>query len=164
VKYGARLTRLKGMAGMLTAALATSGCSYFEQFFIVNGSDVPVTVVATASVYPHADTGARICSWSFPQQPPTELRGIDASRLRSDYVPFDQLGQTAAVDFDERSCSVRVTIEPGVAVLAWSSSNGQRWRFLTAVTLGERGAVVEGNDLLKRFRKRSRAVYMLQYK
>jgi hypothetical protein len=164
MKDWARLSRLTVMTGLFAAVVGTSGCSYFEQFFVVNSSPGPLTVIAAASVYPHAETGERICAWSFPGQPPTEFKGIEASRLRKDYIPWNQFSKSAIRSFDGPSCSVHVTVEPGTAVLVWSSSNGRRTPFLTTLTLGERGEVIEGRDLTGRFRKRSRAVYVLEHK
>ena len=152
------------LVAVVIATMTMSACSYFEQFFIINKTEVPNSVIAVGSVWRSVETGERLCSWTSHRSPPTQIDGIEASRVRSDYIPIKELDRPTAATFDDPSCSVRMTIEPGIALLVWESSNGRRSDFLTRVTLVEQNEAVEGADLLKLFRKRSRAVYVLEHK
>ena len=148
------------LAAVIAAAIATNACSYFEQFFIINTSGKPLTIVASASIW-HTVDSERRCAWTW-SNPPTALPAIDASRVGKDYIPHDKFTTQLAVSVDDDSCSVRLTIAHGLALLAWNSSNGRRSPFLTSVTFGEEGFA--GSELVKRFRKRSRAVYVLEFR
>jgi hypothetical protein len=151
--------------GVLVTAAGTTGCSHFEQLFVVNRSNGPLTIVATASTWQSITTGEQLCGWSGPtHQPPPEFKGIEASRVRSDFVARDEFTKTVASTFDEPSCSVRLVIGPGLAVVVWDSSNYRRDPFLTKLVLGDPGVVVDGRDVLARFKKRSRAVYVFDYR
>jgi hypothetical protein len=153
------------IAGWLAAcALLSSGCSYLESFFIVNGSATPLVVVANADVWAHAETGVRVCAWSVHGQSPLPLKGTDADRIGRIAPAWDEMSDIVGSEFDETTCSVRTTIEPRSAVLIWGTTNGQRGPFLAGLIIGEGGDTLGRVELLKRFRKRSRHVYTLEVK
>jgi hypothetical protein len=158
------LARILIAVSLAAGAFVTGGCSYPEQFFIVNGWATPLLIVASADVYPHAETGARICSWSVHGRSPIPLRRISANRLRRDYVPWDDMSDITASTFDESACSVRAIVEPGTAVLVWGTTNGMRDPFLASMKVGESGETLGKAELLKRFRKRSSAIYVFEPK
>jgi hypothetical protein len=66
---------------LAAGAFAFAGCSYTEQLFILGRSAKPLVVIATADVWAHAETGARVCAWSAGGQTPLPLRATTAERL-----------------------------------------------------------------------------------
>ena len=150
-------------AGVLIAALLAAACSWSEQFFVVNKTQDPIELVAHATVYPQHATGKPICTWLWQRTSVTPLLWVRAKDLTNHAVPDDQFTEVTTSSFDEASCSVRVTIDPGVALLLWTGRNGQRDTFLTKLTTGD-GKVIEGKKVVKSFRRRSMSVYDLVFK
>jgi len=148
---------------VVTAAVLAAACSWQEQFFVVNKTSKPIELVAHATIYPHYATGLPICTFRWQGDPVTPLWSIPAKELTNHIPPYDQLKHVSASSFDEDSCSVRVTVEPGAAVLLWIGRNGQRDQFLTKLTTGD-GKVIEGKKVVSSFRRRSISVYDLVWK
>ena len=149
-------------ACLAAGAFAFAGCSYPEQFFIVNRATKPLVIVATADVWTHADTGAPTCAWYVVGRAPLPLRAATADRLGRDPLQWDEMTDVGDSTFDKGRCSVRATVAPSSAVLIWQTSNGRRDPFLTGLTLGEAGDTLDKAELLGRFRQRSRSVYVLE--
>ena len=146
---------------VLATTIATSGCSYLEQFFVINSSPAPLVVTAIATIYNRIDNGARVCTWG----PTPMVWTVPASKVRRDHIPFGELKEEPGAVFDDGACSVRVRVDPGMAVVLWQTINGQRSDFLTKITLGDpEQRVIDGPELWKRFDKRSPAVYVIVHK
>lgn len=143
--------------------LASTACSFPEQFFILNRSLKPVVIVATADVYPHAETGAPVCAWSPRGQSPLPLKKVPAERLGRRTVGLGDKADVVGATFDEQTCSVTTTVEPASAVGIWGSINRSRIPFLSSIKIGEKETLSK-TELLKRFEKRSRFVYVLEMK
>jgi len=74
------------------------------------------------------------------------------------------LKEDTSATFDEASCSIRVDIGPGLALLLWETSNGRRSEFLTRISMGDSGQrVIEGPEVWKQFKRLSSAVYVIGY-
>ena len=145
--------------GCITAA---AGCSYREQFFVINSSARSLAITATATVYKNVNTGEPICSWVWEDKP---LRVVAAASVGRAYVPYQAMTTEPGTVFDAASCSVRVSVGPGSAVLLWETANGRRSEFLTKIVFADAGREVGyTDDLPNRFEKRSSAVYVLEYR
>ena len=154
---------LRVQAALVTVVLVMStACSYVEQFFVINTSSGPLVGLAAASSYA-TNTGERVCA--FPLQT-RRLGVLPAERVGGDYIALHLTAEPIDVTFDEVACSVRVSIQPHMAVLLWSASNGRRTPFLERVELvgqRHRPKIFEGHRVAQAFRKRSKVVYVIEY-
>ena len=153
------LRYIKGSALVPLLVMATSGCSYGEQFFVINSAAAPVVVTASAA-FTNVNTGEQVCAWRSQSR---RLRVIAAEKVGRDLVAIDEMTEASGATFDETSCTMRVSMAPHEAVLLWSTSNGLRWGFPTRIIVDETNLVLEGDRLDRRFNKRSTNVYVLEY-
>src|SRR5262245_47788001 len=101
-----QLRRLLLMGLVAAPVFAAGGCSYLEQFFIINSSAKPLVVVAGATAYSHAQTGERICSWVWQGSAERQVFSLPSARLGRNYVGSGDLTKVADVSFDDSSCSL----------------------------------------------------------
>jgi hypothetical protein len=154
------LRYIKGVALGALLFMATSGCSYVEQFFVINLSGKPVLVTARAATLTNVKTAEQVCAWASQSRP---LRVVAAEKIGRDLVAMNEMTEASGAGWAETSCTIRVTVAPHEAVLLWSTSNGLRVGFPTRIVVGETSLILEGDRLDRRFNKRSTNIYVLEY-
>lgn len=156
-------------AAMLLALVPLVGaCSWITEFFVANRS--PRSLVVTWTIPPMPlSSGREHCELDPSRAGPPVL--LPASKVkRSDTSKHSD--PATDYSFDERTCSITLTLPPSKAVRVGSipvygrgRNEHRAWGFPVRLILrdGENTAAYEGPQLDRLFKRRSRTVYVLRY-
>jgi hypothetical protein len=138
-------------------------CSFPTAFFLINGSAAPTIVTVAADPFPHAETGEPVCLLGRLAWPAKVVR---AELIGRNTIPEEEWSEAPDAVFSAADCTVRLTLPPGMAYLAWSSVSNDRRLFLEKVVFADQSGqtILEGPALARAFRKRSQTVYAVEHR